>query len=81
MALVKRQSNYCWKTRYKHKGVFQRNTNLLLLEYICVFAQTKFAEQLRQIRSFKQTVQVTAVAPGQRGNAVHVIAAAEIVFS
>lgn len=57
------------------------NTNLLLLEYVCVFAQAKFAEQLRQIRSLEQTVQVTAIASCQWGNAVHVITATEIVFS
>lgn len=57
------------------------DTDLLLLKYVCVFAQTQFAEQLRQVRSLKQTVQVTAVASCQRGDAVHVIAAAEIMFS
>lgn len=29
------------------------DTDLLLLEYVCVFAQAQFAEQLRQVRSFK----------------------------
>lgn len=79
--LVKRQNNYCWKTSYQHKGASRRNTNLLLLEYVCVFAQTKLAEELRQIRSLKQTVEVTAIASCQRGNAVHVVTATEIVFS
>lgn len=58
-----------------------KKTNLLLLEYICVFAQTKLAEEFRQIRSLKQAVEATAIASCQRGNAVHVVTATEIVFS
>lgn len=79
--LVKKQNNYCHKTHYQHKDALQKNADLLLLEYVCVFAQTKFAEQLRQIRSLEEAVQVTAIASSQWGNAVHVITATEIVFS
>lgn len=73
-----------WKLKdvwYGFESVFQRNTDLLLLEYIYVFAQTKFAEQLGQIRSLEQAVKAAAVAPRQRGDAVHVVTAAEIVLS
>lgn len=55
-------------------------TDLLLLEDVCVFAQAQFAEELREVRAFERAVQVTAIASCQRGNAVHVIATAEIVF-
>lgn len=78
--LVKGQNIYCWKTSYQHQGASWGNTNLLLLEHVCVFAQTKLAEELRQIRSLKQTVEVTAIASCQRGDAVHVVTATEIVF-
>lgn len=79
--LVKREQKHCWKTSYQHPGASGRNTNLLLLEHVCVFAQAKLAEELGQIRSLKQTVEVTAIASCQRGNAVHVVTATEIVFS
>lgn len=55
-------------------------TDLLLLEDVCVFAQAQFAEELREVRAFERAVQVTAIASCQRGDAVHVIATAEIVF-
>lgn len=55
-------------------------TDLLLLEDVCVFAQAQLAEELGEVRAFERAVQVTAVASRERGNAVHVIAAAEIVF-
>lgn len=54
---------------------------LLLLEDICVFAQTQLAEQLREVGAFEAAVQVAAIAPCQRGDAVHVVAAAEIMLS
>lgn len=53
----------------------------MLLEYIYVFAQTKLAEELGQIRSLEQAVEAAAVASRQRGDAVHVVTAAEIVLS
>lgn len=55
-------------------------TDLLLLEDVCVFAQTQFAEELGEVGALERAVEVTAIASCQRGNAVHVIAAAEIVF-
>lgn len=55
-------------------------TDLLLLEDICVLSQAQLAEELRQVRAFERAVEVTAVASRQRGDAVHVIATAEIVL-
>lgn len=52
----------------------------MLLEDVGVFAQAQFAEELREVRAFERAVQVTAIASRQRGNAVHVIATAEIVL-
>lgn len=52
----------------------------MLLEDICVFAQAQFAEKLWEVRAFERAAQVTAIASRQWGNAVHVIATAEIVF-
>lgn len=50
--------------------------DLLLLEDICVFAQAQLAEKLGEIRTFEAAVQVAAIASSQRGDAVHVVAAA-----
>lgn len=53
----------------------------MLLEDVCVFAQTQLAEKLGEVGPFEAAVQVAAIASCQRGNAVHVVAAAEIMLS
>lgn len=58
-----------------------RLAHLLLLEDVCVFAQTQLAEKLGEVGAFEAAVQVAAIASCQGGNAVHVVAAAEIMLS
>lgn len=53
-----------------------RLADLLLLEDIRVFAQAQLAEKLGEVGAFEAAVQVTAITSCQRGNAVHVVAAA-----
>lgn len=53
---------------------------LLLLEDICVFPQAQLAEELGQVWTFQRRVQAATVAAGYRRDAVHVIAAAEIML-
>lgn len=51
-----------------------------MLEDISVFAQAQLAEQFRQVGAFSGAVQAAAVATGYRGDAIHVVAAAQVVF-
>lgn len=53
---------------------------LLLLEDVCVLPQAQFAEQLWQVGAFQRRVQTAAVAASYRGDAVHVVAAAEVML-
>ena len=53
---------------------------LLLLEHVSVFPQAQLAEQLRQVRPFERGLETAAVAPGDRGDTVHVVTAAQIVL-
>lgn len=53
---------------------------LLLLEDVCVLPQAQVAEELRQVRAFQRRVQAAAVAAAQRGDAVHVVAAAQVML-
>lgn len=53
---------------------------LLLLEDVGVFPQAQFTEELRQVGTFERRVQAAAVAAGDRGDAVHVVAAAEVML-
>jgi len=53
---------------------------LLLLEDVRVLPQAQRAEQLGQVRAFQRRVQAAAVAAGYRGDAVHVVAAAEVML-
>ncbi len=53
---------------------------LLLLEDVCVFAETKFAEQLREICSFERWTERAAIA-ARHGDTVHIITAAKILLT
>lgn len=52
----------------------------MLLEDVRVLPQAQLAEELRQVRTFQRRVQAAAVAAGYRRDAVHVVAAAEIML-
>lgn len=53
---------------------------LLLLENVCVLPQAQVAEELRQVRALQRRVQAAAVAATQRGDAVHVVAATQVML-
>lgn len=53
---------------------------LLLLEDVCIFAETEFAEELREICSFERGAERAAITARHR-DAVHIITAAEILLT
>lgn len=53
---------------------------LLLLEDVRVLPQAQLAEQLRQVGAFQRRAQAAAVAASDWGDAVHVVAAAEVML-
>lgn len=80
MAVEHTDAILCHPFQQHYKKEVLSRPYLLLLEDICVLPQAQLAEQLGQVRALQRWVQAAAVAASHRRNAVHVVAAAEVML-